>query len=305
MDHQTINAQAEPEFSKKSHKDNPVALKHKAFETQINPKNPNCLDLELPFLIRCDGHHFSKFTKRFRKPFDEDLQKAMNLTTIGLLKNFPQATFGYTQSDEITLVFPSVRDKNGDCEFIKHGNLQKVASLVSGLCTSQFVFHLRAILEANGRLDDRFNESLAECYFDARVHNVPTLEDLAENVLWRVSDRKNNSRLGMGHAYLSKKEQHGLTPRQVIEKVKEKYKEDKTETIYDWYKMSIVYCYGIAFKKQLYDMQAIDQKTDQEVTVTRTRFVGKAFSDSNLSSKVIDIIVSKYVDEHNDEWRAI
>jgi len=56
-------------------------------------------------IVRCDGHKFSKFTKGFKKPFDNILRKTMLQTTLDLVDKFGAAT-GYEQSDEITLIFP-------------------------------------------------------------------------------------------------------------------------------------------------------------------------------------------------------
>lgn len=66
-------------------------------------------ELEVPYnehlIIRLDGHHFSKFTKGFDRPFDNVLRNAMVETTKDLVKEFNAST-GYVQSDEITLVIP-------------------------------------------------------------------------------------------------------------------------------------------------------------------------------------------------------
>ena len=69
----------------------------KEFETHIPYDNH--------IIIRLDGHGFSKFTKGFKKPFDEILHRAMVETTKDLVKEF-QAVSGYTQSDEITFTWP-------------------------------------------------------------------------------------------------------------------------------------------------------------------------------------------------------
>lgn len=69
----------------------------KEFESRIDPKD---------FIIcRLDGHKFSKYTKGFRRPFDEILSSAMQKTSEALLEKFGAVT-AYKQSDEITLVFP-------------------------------------------------------------------------------------------------------------------------------------------------------------------------------------------------------
>jgi len=63
-------------------------------------------------VIRLDGCKFSKFTKSFKKPFDEIFSKAMEKTSKDLLERF-NASSVYTQSDEITMILPySYKVKN-------------------------------------------------------------------------------------------------------------------------------------------------------------------------------------------------
>lgn len=45
---------------------NPLAVRMKAYEHSTEDK----LDRTKPFLMRLDGHCFSKFTKQFQKPYD-------------------------------------------------------------------------------------------------------------------------------------------------------------------------------------------------------------------------------------------
>ena len=68
----------------------------KAFETRI--------DAEDFIVCRIDGHKFSKYTKGMKKPFDSILSNTMVKTTEALVEKFGAVT-GYTQSDEITLIF--------------------------------------------------------------------------------------------------------------------------------------------------------------------------------------------------------
>ena len=56
-------------------------------------------------IVRLDGHKFSKFTKVFKRPFDDIFAKAMEKCTIDLVQEYNAVT-GFTGSDEITLVFP-------------------------------------------------------------------------------------------------------------------------------------------------------------------------------------------------------
>ena len=58
----------------------------------------------MPVIIRIDGKAFHTFTKGFDKPYDEVFHQAMNETLRFLCKSIQGCKFGYTQSDEITLL---------------------------------------------------------------------------------------------------------------------------------------------------------------------------------------------------------
>jgi hypothetical protein len=58
----------------------------------------------MPVLIRLDGRAFHTFTKGFAKPFNKRMMETMQETTLELCKNIHGCVFGYTQSDEITLI---------------------------------------------------------------------------------------------------------------------------------------------------------------------------------------------------------
>ena len=100
-------------------------------------------------MVRIDGHKFSKYTKGFVKPFDEILSKTFEKTTIDLVDKFGAVT-GYTQSDEITLVFkPTYKEKDGEISNnqIFGGRTQKISSLVAAYTTRQFNKHLEDEVE--------------------------------------------------------------------------------------------------------------------------------------------------------------
>lgn len=58
----------------------------------------------IPVIARLDVKGFSKFTKGLKRPYDERLSNLMIETTKYLVKE-TNANCGYTQSDEITLVW--------------------------------------------------------------------------------------------------------------------------------------------------------------------------------------------------------
>lgn len=60
----------------------------------------------LPVILRLDGKSFHQWTKGCVRPFDERLQNLMDETTKKLIDE-THVLLGYTQSDEISLLFYS------------------------------------------------------------------------------------------------------------------------------------------------------------------------------------------------------
>ena len=70
----------------------PLGDRIKSYETIFtSPK----IDPSLPYVMRLDGHSFSKFTKGVKKPYDYNLHQAFINTTIKLMKEY-HADTGYT-----------------------------------------------------------------------------------------------------------------------------------------------------------------------------------------------------------------
>lgn len=71
---------------KKDKKNNPETLggRLKGYESEYERE----ISSDCNIICRINGHKFSKFTKGFKKPFDEILSNAMVLTTIDLLEEF-------------------------------------------------------------------------------------------------------------------------------------------------------------------------------------------------------------------------
>lgn len=134
----------------------------------------------LPIVARLDGVGFSKFTKGLKRPYDERLSKLMIDTTIHLVKTF-NANCGYTQSDEITLVFYT---ESIDSQLYRGGKVYKLISDFVGECTVFFNYNLRNIISEKYDMMPRF---------DCRVWSVPTLMEAVNCFVWREQDATKNS----------------------------------------------------------------------------------------------------------------
>ena len=70
-----------------------------------------------PVILRIDGKAFHTFTKGFQRPFDDVLIKTMQDTMKYLCENIQGCVFGYTQSDEISLVLVDYKKLNSSAWF--------------------------------------------------------------------------------------------------------------------------------------------------------------------------------------------
>ncbi len=134
----------------------------------------------LPVMARLDGKCFSKFTKGLRRPYDVGMSELMQETTKWLCEE-TCALAGYTQSDEITLLWYS-GDSRSQIYF--DGRIQKMVSVLAGLCSVFFNRNLPLYLPIK-------KNHLA--VFDCRVWQLPTLTEAANTFLWRELDATKNS----------------------------------------------------------------------------------------------------------------
>jgi len=138
------------------------------------------LDVSKPVIVRIDGRSFSRFTRGFLRPYDARMSRSMIKAT-KVLVDKSHALLGYTQSDEISLVF--MAGEGSDIFF--SGKVQKLTSVLAGLATAAFA---RA---ASREFPDEIMARLP--HFDARAFNVPDLSEAANCFLWRIRDAEKNA----------------------------------------------------------------------------------------------------------------
>lgn len=149
----------------------------------------------VPVIARIDGRAFSKFTKGLERPYDLRMCDLMINVTKALV-NDTNACCGYTQSDEISLVWHTEDHKS---EIFFGGKLQKMVSTSSALATAYF----------NKMLPDFLPEK-SECLptFDSRVWEVPSCSEAANYFIWREQDATRNSVSMAVRSFYSHKECH-------------------------------------------------------------------------------------------------
>lgn len=181
-----------------------------------------------PVIIRIDGKAFHTFTRGFEKPFDKIMVRTMQETTKYLCENIQGCVFGYTQSDEITLVLIDYQKLETSAWF--DYEVQKMCSIAASMTTMAFnrIFVKKVkeydmewkcgltpqsveIQKAHYGYIDVLNKAVEKgAMFDARVFNIPK-EEVTNCVYWRQLDATRNSIQSVGQANFSHKELQNKT----------------------------------------------------------------------------------------------
>ena len=191
------------------------ALAKRMKKYEVVPKNT--LMRRTPVIIRVDGRAFHAFTKGFQKPFDDVLMRVMQDTMKYLCENIQGCVFGYTQSDEITLILIDYKKLNSEAWF--DYEVQKMCSIVASMTTMAFnrLFMYeyeefnRWIYEGSPTDEDKrlndvyYNAMCKGAMFDARAFNLPK-EEVTNNIYWRQLDASRNSIQMVGQANFSHRE---------------------------------------------------------------------------------------------------
>lgn len=159
------------------------------------------LDPSLPIILRLDGRSFSKWTHTcLDRPYDVRMPVLMERTMLRVAADLG-ARYAYCQSDEISLILLA----EGKAEVPFSGRVQKLASVSASLAAAQF----------NGDLPMFGVNAKKAATFDCRVYSVPDRRTAADVILWREADAIRNSSLGRGQEFMSHKEMHGLSAKEV------------------------------------------------------------------------------------------
>lgn len=164
------------------------------------------LDSQLPIYARIDGRSFSRFTRGMARPFDIRMTEAMVETTKHLVHE-THARIGYTQSDEISLIW--LADKP-ESDVLFSGKVQKMASVLASMVAAKF-----ATLTP-----PEFAHRLP--HFDCRVFQLPTKDEGANAFLWRAMDARKNAISMVAQANFSHKTLHGQDQKAMLKMLAEK-----------------------------------------------------------------------------------
>jgi tRNA(His) 5'-end guanylyltransferase len=188
------------------------------------------------YIIRIDGRCFSKFTKYFSKPFDENFSEIMLKTANNLLHEF-HPTLIHVQSDEISMVFKkagSYEECNIEPEKHQHvfgGRISKLLSVSSSLASSKFYHNLGTFINNLPADDDKYTKLIHDfksgklsIAFDSRVIVIPEKKDyeIINYMFWRSTiDGFRNAVSMYASSVLSTKQLDKLSTKGRIEKMKD------------------------------------------------------------------------------------
>lgn len=165
-----------------------------------------------PVAIRIDGKAFHTFTRGFKRPFDNVLANSMYNTLEYLCKNIQGCVFGYTQSDEITLILCDYQTLTTDAWF--DYEVQKMCSISASMATmifnKEFSNAVDEIINRPHEYEEKYIEILMKAcnkgaMFDSRCFNIPK-EEVTNLIYWRQLDATRNSIQMVGQANFSHKQ---------------------------------------------------------------------------------------------------
>lgn len=160
-------------------------------------------------VARLDGRGFTKLTKKnhdFEKPFDEGFRDLMVATTLHLMNCDFDVVYGYTESDEISLLFALDEGNFGR-------KVRKFNSVLAGEASAKFSLLFGHI-----------------GVFDCRISQLPREQDVAEYFRWRQEDAHRNAL--SAHCYWLLRKQ-GLSPRKATKDIEGKSASFKNELLFE------------------------------------------------------------------------
>ena len=154
------------------------------------------LPARLPYVVRLDGRGFHRWVRQTgcEKPFDHRLGDLMAQTLKYTCEQMGVAVFGYTQSDEMSiLVREDLQELGYEAWF--DGRVEKICSLSAAFATYAF------------NSGNPF-EKKVPAFFDARVFVLPP-ESLEAYFIWRQNDATKNSLSMLAQSLYTQKELQG------------------------------------------------------------------------------------------------
>ncbi len=238
--------------------------KMRIFETG----HDHCVLPGIYIVARLDGRSFTRLTKevhQFEAPFDMRFRDMMVQTVEHLMQCGFRISYGYTESDEISLLF--ARD-----EATFGRKVRKITSVLAGEASAKFSLLLGDI----------------GC-FDCRVSQLPTRGDVVDYFRWRNEDAHRNAL--NAHCYWALRKE-GKTVNEATKALLKLSIPAKNELLFqrginfndtpNWQKRGI----GVAW--ELHEKEAVNEKTGTPITAIRRKL--KQILDLPMREEYSDFI---------------
>jgi tRNA(His) guanylyltransferase len=249
----------------------------RVFETNMD----QCVLPELYIVARLDGKSFTKLTKElldFERPFDIRFRDAMVQTTKHLMNCGFNIVYGYTESDEISLLFQLDENSFGR-------KIRKLTSVLAGEASACFSLALNTM-----------------AVFDCRIIPLPNEKLVIDYFRWRAEDANRNAL--NAYCYWKLRDQ-GLPSSMVTNKLSGLSVGDKNEILYQqginyndlpaWQKRGIGFYYATTKKR------SFDPVKQQEVTIERRLLICDTELPVNLKySSFLEETLFKNVNTKNE-----
>lgn len=159
-------------------------MKFKELDTKMRvfeEADDYCVLPGMHIVARLDGRSFTRLTKEtlsLKRPFDERMRRAMGMTAAHVMDCGFRTIYAYTQSDEISLLLHPE-------DITYDRKTRKLLSILAGEASSAFTRYLALEMQGDFALT---------CAFDARLCQLPRVQDVVDYFRWRQADAKRNAR---------------------------------------------------------------------------------------------------------------
>lgn len=165
---------------------------------------------DIYMVARIDGRGFTKLTKKnhnFEAPFDERFRDYMVETVRHLMNCGFKVIYGYTESDEISLLFAKNEQTFGR-------KIRKYNSVLAGEASAKFSLLLNDIAA-----------------FDCRISQLPTAQNVIDYFRWRNEDAFRNAL--NAHCYWAMRK-HGKSAKEATQKLNGMSVANKNELLFGY-----------------------------------------------------------------------
>lgn len=202
-------------------------------------------------VARIDGRSFTKLTKErhpFEAPYDPRFRDMMVETVTHLMQCGFRVAYGYTQSDEISLLF------HRDIEVFER-KLRKYNSILAGEASAKFSLQLGDLAA-----------------FDCRISQLPSAELVLDYFRWRHEDAQRNALNAHCYWLLRKRGESVTAATNALHKLSVSAKNEllfsegiNFNNLPNWQKR------GIGFYWEEFEKAGVNPQTGESVITTRRR----------------------------------